>query len=47
MTEGPVECLCLTFANDDERRYHFVGLLRDKLKDPEFRAIDGFPTGED
>jgi len=45
--EGPVECLGLTFASDEERRSHFVDLLRERLKDPEFRAIDGFPSGSD
>ena len=44
---GPVECLGLTFANDDERRKHFLAKLAEKLKDPEFRAIEGFPIGTD
>jgi hypothetical protein len=44
---GPVECLGMTFANDEERREHFLGVLRDKLKDPEFRKIEGFPIGSD
>jgi len=44
---GPVECLGMTFPNDEERRKHFLGLLREKLKDPEFRKIEGFPIGED
>ncbi len=43
----PVECLGLTFPNDDERCKYFLGLLREKLKDPEFRNIEGFPIGED
>ena len=42
-----VECLGLTFSNDEERRKHFLGLLRDRLKDPEFRKIEGFPIGSD
>jgi len=42
---GPVECLGMTFPNDEERRKHFLGLLREKLKDPEFRKIEGFPIG--
>jgi DNA modification methylase/predicted RNA-binding Zn-ribbon protein involved in translation (DUF1610 family) len=37
----------MTFANDDERRQYFLGLLREKLKDPEFRKIEGFPIGSD
>mgnify|MGYP003384801608 CR=1 FL=1 len=45
--DGPVECLGKTFANDAERREHYLGLLAEKLKDPEFRKIEGFPIGED
>ena len=44
---GPVTCLGLTFPNDEERRKHFLGILREKLKDPEFRKIEGFPIGSD
>ena len=44
---GPVECLGLTFENDEVRRSHFLAILREKLKDPEFRKIEGFPIGED
>ena len=44
---GPAECLGKTFANDEERRTYFLGLLAEKLKDPEFRKIEGFPIGED
>ncbi|TSA40318.1 MAG: DNA methylase, partial [Methylococcaceae bacterium] len=46
-TSGPVTCLGQTFANDEERRKHFTALLREKLQDPEFRKIEGFPHGED
>ncbi len=42
-----VEFLGMTFENDDARREHFLGILRGKLKDPEFRKIEGFPIGED
>jgi DNA modification methylase len=42
-----VECLGLTFDNDEARRAHFLEKLREKLKDPEFRKIEGFPIGED
>ena len=42
-----VECLGLSFANDEERRQHFLAILREKLKDPEFRKIEGFPIGAD
>jgi hypothetical protein len=44
---GPVECLGMTFPNDDARRAHFTEKLREKLKDPAFRKIEGFPIGED
>ena len=42
---GPVECLGLTFENDQARREHFLALLKEKLEDPEFRKIPGFPQG--
>lgn len=45
--DGPVECLGKTFANDAERREYYLALLAEKLKDPEFRKIEGFPIGED
>nr|WP_211334846.1 DNA methyltransferase [Desulfosoma caldarium] len=31
--EGPVECLGITFPNDEERRKHFLGLLREALQE--------------
>ena len=43
----PVECLGMTFENDEKRREYFLEKLRQKLKDPEFRKIEGFPIGED
>lgn len=43
----PVECLGMTFEDDEARREHFLDLLREKLKDPEFRKTEGFPIGED
>lgn len=46
-TTGPVECLGQTFSSDDARREHFLNLLREKLQDPEFRKIEGFPIGTD
>lgn len=46
-TSGPVECLGQTFPNDEARREHFLKLLAEKLKDPEFRKIEGFPIGSD
>jgi DNA modification methylase/predicted RNA-binding Zn-ribbon protein involved in translation (DUF1610 family) len=44
---GPVQCLGLTFENDEARREHFLALLNEKLQDPEFRKIPGFPQGSD
>lgn len=44
---GPVECLGKIYANDEARRDYFLGLLREKLQDPEFRKIEGFPIGTD
>ena len=43
----PVECLGMTFENDDKRREYFLSKLHEKLKDPEFRKIEGFPNGRD
>ena len=43
----PVECLSMTFPNDEERRKYFLEKLREKLKDPNFRKIEGFPIGSD
>ncbi len=43
----PVECLGKKFPNDEARREYFSNNLREKLKDPEFRKIEGFPIGED
>ncbi|HPI26217.1 MAG TPA: DNA methyltransferase, partial [Candidatus Cloacimonadota bacterium] len=45
--KGPVTCLGQVFASEDARREHFRNLLREKLKDPEFRKIEGFPIGKD
>jgi DNA modification methylase len=45
--DGPVECLGKTFENDQARREYYLDLLDEKLKDPEFRKIEGFPIGED
>jgi len=39
-----VECLGMTFENDEARRAYFLEKLKEKLKDPEFRKIEGFPT---
>jgi len=37
----------MTFENDEKRREYFLEKLREKLKDPEFRKIEGFPIGSD
>ena len=42
-----VECLGMTFESDDARRAYFLDKLRERLRDPEFRKIDGFPIGSD
>lgn len=44
---GPVECLGMTFDSDQARREHFLERLREKLRDPEFRSMSGFPKGSD
>jgi hypothetical protein len=44
---GPVECLGKTFPSDRARREYFLKLLAEKLKDPAFRKIEGFPSGSD
>ncbi|MFZ5823439.1 MAG: DNA methyltransferase [Bacillota bacterium] len=46
-TKGPVECLGMTFESDEARRAYFLERLKEKLQDPEFRKIPGFPKGED
>lgn len=45
--DGPVTCLGMTFENDAARRDFFLNKLREKLQDPEFRKIEGFPIGSD
>jgi len=45
--QGPITCLGKLFDNDEKRREYFTELLREKLKDPEFRKIEGFPIGKD
>lgn len=44
---GPVECLGQTFPSDEARRENYLKLLAEKLKDPAFRKIEGFPIGSD
>ena len=47
VSTGPVQCLGQTFASELERREHYLAILREKLKDPDFRKIEGFPIGKD
>ncbi len=47
MSSDPVTCLGMTFETEEARRAHFTEELRKKLKDPEFRKIEGFPIGSD
>ena len=47
VNDGPVECLGKTFENDSARREYYLGILAEKLKDTEFRNIEGFPIGDD
>jgi len=44
---GPVECLGQSFPSEEARREHYLKLLAQKLKDPGFRKIEGFPIGKD
>jgi DNA modification methylase len=44
---GQIVCLGITFENEEERRNYFTEKLREKLQDPEFRKIEGFPIGSD
>lgn len=44
---GPIECLGKTFPSESARRDFYLGILAEKLKDPEFRKIEGFPIGTD
>lgn len=47
LVAGPVDCLGMTFPTDMERRRYFMEKLREKLQEPEFRKINGFPLGSD
>jgi len=46
-SQEPVECLGMTFENDEKRREYFLEKLCEKLQDPDFKNIEGFPIGED
>ena len=43
----PVTCLGIEFPSDEARREHFAEHLRERLQDPAFRKIEGFPIGSD
>lgn len=43
----PVECLGRIFESDQARREYYLALLAEKLNDPEFRKMPGFPSGTD
>jgi len=47
VNQEPVTCLGIKFDNNEARRTCFTEKLREKLKDPEFRRIEGFPIGKD
>jgi len=47
LKSGPIECLGEMFPSEELRREHYLALLAEKLRDPEFRKIDGFPVGSD
>ena len=47
LEKGKVECLGMKFDSEDARRAFFNEKLREKLVDPEFRKIRGFPSGAD
>jgi DNA modification methylase len=42
-----IECFGQMFTGEEARREHFLKLLAEKLKDPEFRKLEGFPLGKD
>jgi hypothetical protein len=44
-SQAPLECLGLTFENDEARRTYFSEKLREKLQEPEFHQSEGFPVG--
>ena len=44
-SQGPVECLGMTFPSEDARRSYFLEQLKEKL--PELRQRHDFPLGED
>src|SRR4051794_23908896 len=47
MEDRRVECLGMTFEDDEKRRSFFLEKLRQKLLDPGFRKTEGFPFADD
>lgn len=47
LSSGEVECLGQKFPSEQARREHFTSLLANKLKDPTFRSVEGFPRASD
>src|SRR5262245_39008669 len=45
--DSAVECLGMTFGSDHARRQFFLEKLREKLGDPDFRKLPGFPRATD
>ena len=45
--KGPVECLGQMFASHEARREFYLKQLAEKLHDPDFRKVEGFPIGKD
>ena len=44
---GPVTCLGRVFDSSEARREHYLEVLAERLRDPEFRQTPGFPIGTD
>lgn len=42
-----ITCLGQTFGSEEERREFFTDILLEKLRDPDFRVIEGFPVAKD
>jgi hypothetical protein len=47
VSPGLVERPGLTFPSGEAHRQYFRHLWREKLRDPAFRRIEGFPRGSD
>jgi hypothetical protein len=43
----PIECLGITFPDDNARLLHYTEILRNRISQPEWRSIDSFPKGHD